>query len=111
MSAEPRRATKFLLISLGWSLGLFALLRTPWVDERLVLPVTQLQKQAADFYAGSPAVPIAVTQECSGTDVLALCLAAILACPVSWRARLAGATGLFVIRRTTDQFVARTPAR
>jgi exosortase/archaeosortase family protein len=38
-------------------------------------------------------VPVAVTAECSGTDVLALCLAAILACPVPWRARLAGATG------------------
>src|SRR6185295_5373450 len=55
--------------------------------------LTQLQKQAADYYAGRPAVPVAVTPECSGTDVLALCLAAILACPVSWRARLAGATG------------------
>ena len=93
MRAKPSRATSFLLAALAWSLGLFALLRTPWVEERLVLPLTQLQKQAADYYAGRPAVPIAVTLECSGTDVLALCLAAILACPVSWRARLAGATG------------------
>ena len=38
-------------------------------------------------------MPVAVTAECSGTDVLALCLAAILACPVPWRARLAGAAG------------------
>ena len=79
MPAEPRRATTFLLAALVWSLGLFALLRTPWVEEQLVLPLTQLQKQAADHYAGSPSVPIAVTLECSGTDVLALCLAAILA--------------------------------
>jgi exosortase/archaeosortase family protein len=93
MPAAPRRATTFLLAALVWSLGLFALLRTPWVEQRLVLPLTQLQQQAADYYAGSPPVPIAVTLECSGTDVLALCLAAILACPVSWRARLAGATG------------------
>ncbi len=61
--------------------------------ERLVLPLTRLQQHAADYYAGRPTVPIAVTPECSGTDVLALCLAAILACPVPWRARLAGATG------------------
>jgi len=93
MPAEPRRATTFLVAALVWSLGLFALLRTPWVEEQLVLPLTQLQKQTADHYAGSPAVPIAVTLECSGTDVLALCLAAILACPVSWRARLAGTAG------------------
>jgi exosortase/archaeosortase family protein len=93
MSAEPRRATTFLLAALVWSLGLFGVLRTRWVEQGLILPLTQLQKQAADHYAGGPPVSIAVTLECSGTDVLALCLAAILACPVSWRARLAGAAG------------------
>jgi exosortase/archaeosortase family protein len=90
---EPARATSFLLPALAWSLGLFALLRSPWAEERLVIPFTQMQKQAADYYAGSPAAPIVVTPECSGTDVLAVCLAAILACPVPWRARLAGAAG------------------
>ena len=117
MSAEPRRATKFLLVAVAWSLGLFALLRTPWVDERLVLPVTRVQKQAADYYAGRPAAPIAVTQECSGTDVLALCLAVILACPVSRRARLAGAAGaiafvlgLNTVRIATLGLAAASPA-
>jgi len=93
MPADSRRATTFLLAALAWSLGLFALLRTPWVEERLVLPVTQLQAQAADYYAGRPRAPIAVTLECSGTDVLALCLAVILACPVPGRARFAGTAG------------------
>jgi exosortase/archaeosortase family protein len=93
MPAEARRATTFLLAALAWSLGLFALVRSPWVEGRLVLPLTQLQKQAADYYSGIPAVPVAVTGECSGTDVLALCLAAIFACPVPWRSRLAGAVG------------------
>jgi exosortase/archaeosortase family protein len=83
----------FLLTALAWSLGLFALLRSPWAEERLVLPLTRLQEQAADYYAGRPPVPVAVTLGCSGTDVLALCLAVILAYPVPWRARLAGATG------------------
>jgi hypothetical protein len=82
-----------VLAALAWSLGLFALLRTPWVEQRLVLPVTQLQAQASDYYAGPSRAPIAVTLECSGADVLALCLAAILACPVSARARLAGTAG------------------
>jgi len=36
---------------------------------------------------------MAVTVECSGTDVLALCLSVILACPVPWRTRLAGVGG------------------
>jgi exosortase/archaeosortase family protein len=90
---EPPRATLFLLTALVWSIGLFALLRSPWVEERLVLPLTRLQEQAADYYAGGLPAPVAVTLDCSGTDVLALCLAAILASPVPWRARLAGATG------------------
>lgn len=93
MRAEPPRATSFLLAALAWSLGLFALLRSSWAEERFVLPFTLLQKQAADYYAGSAPVPVAVTLDCSGTDVLALCLAAILACPVPWRARLAGSAG------------------
>jgi len=107
----------FLLAALVWSLGLFALLRTPWVEEQLVLPLTQLQKQAADHYTGSPSVPIAVTLECSGTDVLALCLAAILACPVSWRGRLAGTAGavafvlgLNTVRIATLDLAAGSPA-
>ncbi|HWW92433.1 MAG TPA: hypothetical protein VN375_03630, partial [Vicinamibacteria bacterium] len=74
----------FLLTALAWSLGLFALLRSPWAEERLVLPLTRLQEQAADYYAGRPPVPVAVTLGCSGTDVLALCLAVILAYPVPW---------------------------
>lgn len=93
MRAQRTRATVFLLSALAWSLGLFALLRSPWAEGRLVVPLTRLQEQTAEFYAGRPPVPVAVTPECSGTDVLALCLAAILACPVSWRARLAGAAG------------------
>ena len=93
MAADPRRATKFLLAALAWSLGLFTFLRASWVEERLVLPVTMLQKQAADHYAGLPTAPVAVTLECSGADVLAFCLATIFACPVSWRARLAGSAG------------------
>ena len=83
----------FLLAGLAWSLGLFTLLRSPWAEERLVLPLTRFQEQAANYYAGPASAPVAVTSECSGTDVLALCLAAILACPVPWRARLAGAAG------------------
>jgi exosortase/archaeosortase family protein len=83
----------FPLKALGWSLGLFALLRTPWVEEHFVLPLTRFQQGAAEFYAGLPTAPISVTIDCSGTDVLALCLASILAWPASWRARVAGAFG------------------
>jgi len=93
MAPDRRRAAVFLLSSLGWSLGLFALLRAPWVEERLVRPATRIQEDAAEYYVGRPAAPIAVTLECSGADVIALCLGVILACPVSWRVRLAGTGG------------------
>ncbi len=83
----------FPIKALGWSLGIFALLRGAWVEENLVLRLTRWQQGAAEFYAGPPAAPISVTVDCSGADVLALCLAAILAWPASWRGRLAGATG------------------
>jgi exosortase/archaeosortase family protein len=117
MPVKPRRGTTFVLAAVVWSLGLFALFRSPWVEERLVLPLTQVQKQTADDYAGRPAVPVAVTLECSGADVLALCLAAILACPVSWRARLGGAAGavafvlgLNTVRIATLGHAAASPA-
>jgi exosortase/archaeosortase family protein len=93
VGARPTRATSFLLAALAWSLGLFALLRSPWGERQLVIPLTQLQEQAAEYFAGRPSARVVVTSECSGTDVAALCLAAILACPVPWRTRLAGATG------------------
>lgn len=79
--------------AVAWSLGLFGLLRSGWVEVNLVLPLTRWQQATAELYAGQPRAPINVTAECSGTDVLALCLAAILAWPASWRARLAGALG------------------
>src|SRR5687767_1515457 len=93
MPSDPRRAQAFVLAALIWSIGLFAFFRAPTVEQRFVLPLTRVQQQAAEHYAGLPAAPIAVTLECSGTDVLALCLAAILACPVAWRMRIAGAVG------------------
>jgi exosortase/archaeosortase family protein len=91
------RSTMFLFAALAWSLGLFVLLRSSWVESEVVLPLTRVQKQAADYYAGVPAMPVAVTAECSAADVLALCLAVVLACPVPWRARLMGAAGALVL--------------
>ena len=81
------------MTALAWSLGLFALVKSPWGETALVLPLTRLQEQAAEQLAGRPSAAITVGAECSGADVLALCVAAVLACPVSWRVRLAGAAG------------------
>ncbi len=117
MTSEPSRATQFLLAALAWSLGLFALLRSSLAEAYVVRPLTEVQRQAALYYAGSPTASITVTSECSGTDVLALCIAAILACPVPWRARLAGAAlgtalvlALNTVRIATLGHAAASPA-
>ena len=87
----PTDAAKFILAGVGTSLGLFALFRLNWTEAHVVLPFTQVQARLAIGVFGTPASPVEATLACSGTDALALCLGAILAYPVTWRARLAGA--------------------
>jgi exosortase/archaeosortase family protein len=86
-------AGEFVATATAWSVGLFAILRLSWVEVHAVLPATQFQGAVAFRVFGSPAVPIEATLACSGTDALALCLAAILAYPTAWRSRIAGAAG------------------
>jgi exosortase/archaeosortase family protein len=85
------RAASFLLRAAAWSLVLFGLLRLTWVEEHGLLPLTQVQGCLAAGLCGTPAQPVTATLACSGADLLAICLGAILAYPVRWRARLAGA--------------------
>ena len=77
----------------AWSLGLFGLLRLSWTEAHLVLPLTRGQGRLAVALFGAPSLPVDVTLACSGADALALCLGAVLAYPVKWRTRLAGAAG------------------
>jgi exosortase/archaeosortase family protein len=86
-------AGEFAARAIVWSLGLFAVLRLSWVEVHAVLPATQFQGAIAVRVFGTPMAPIAATLACSGTDALALCLAAILAYPTAWRSRVAGAAG------------------
>src|SRR5687767_5133478 len=86
-------AVKFALRSVAWSLCFFGLLRLPWIETHALLPFTQLQGAVAVGLFGTSALPVEVTLACSGADALALCLGAILAYPVQWRRRLAGAAG------------------
>jgi exosortase/archaeosortase len=71
----------------AWSLGLFGLLRIPWVVAHVVLPLIGLQAGQAARLFGAPALPVEATLACSGADAIALCLGAILAYPVRWRSR------------------------
>ena len=90
---RPTDAGRFVLWGVAVSLGLFGLLRLPWTESQLVLPLTRMQGELAVTWFGAPALPVEVTLACSGADALALCVAAILAYPVRWWARLAGAAG------------------
>jgi exosortase/archaeosortase family protein len=85
------RAHSFVLRFAAWSLGLFGLLRLPWVESYGIVPLTRLQGRLASPLTTASPLPIDVTLACSGTDVLALCVGAILAYPTRWQSRLAGA--------------------
>ena len=81
------------------------------------MPFTRAQAAAAVGLFGPPALPVEVTLACSGADALALCLGAILAYPVQWRLRLAGAgggaaliLGLNIVRIGTLGRAAASPA-
>jgi exosortase/archaeosortase family protein len=86
-------AVKFALGGVAWSLAFFGLLRLNWTEAHAVLPLTRAQAAVAMGLFGTSALPVEVTLACSGADALALCLGAILAYPVEWRRRLAGAAG------------------
>ena len=86
-------ALRFALRGVAWSLGLFGVLRLSWTEAHAVLPFTQVQAAAAVGLFGPSALPVEVTLACSGADALALCLGALLAYPVQWRWRMAGAAG------------------
>src|SRR5512141_1730076 len=86
-------AVRFALGGVAWSLGLFGLIRLNWTEAHVILPFTRMQGGLAGGLFGTPTLPVAVTLACSGADALALCLGAVLAYPVRWRTRLAGAAG------------------
>jgi exosortase/archaeosortase family protein len=87
----PTPAADFALRAIAWSLGIFGVLRWPWIEARALLPLVHAQGAIAAGIAGTSSLPVDATLACSGADALALCLGAILAYPVSWRHRLGGA--------------------
>jgi exosortase/archaeosortase family protein len=101
----------------AWSLAFFGLLRLNWTEAHAVLPLTRAQAAVAVGLFGTSGLPVEVTLACSGADALALCLGAILAYPVDWRRRLAGAAigtglilGLNTLRIGTLGRMAASPA-
>jgi exosortase/archaeosortase family protein len=91
-------ARNFALRAVAWSLGLFGLLRLAWMEGHVLLPATRAQAAVAAGWFGASSMPVDVTLACSGADASALCMAAVLAYPATWRMRLAGSgAGLALI--------------
>lgn len=89
---------RFTLVTGAWFVGLFGLMRLPWVERTLLTPFAQLQQGVADQLTGAPSNLVYADASCSGGDPMALCAGAILAYPATWGARLRGAVvGLTVI--------------
>ena len=110
-------ALRFALAGLAWGVSFYGLVRLPFVEAHAVVPVTQAQGRAATLLSGLPALPVDVTLACSGMDLMALCLGAVLAYPARWRARVAGAAAgvllillLNTLRIATLGLAATSPA-
>ena len=92
-TATHHAPARFAVGFLAWSLLLFGVLRLGWVEQHVLLPLTTGQAAIAAAVVGPGALPVYAALECSGADVIALCLGAILAYPARWRRRFAGIAG------------------
>ena len=90
---ETRDALKVALAALCYSLLLLGLMRLGWIERVLLLPFTEFQAGLAESLGWTRSRAVVVSLSCSGSDVLALCMGAISAYPVSRRARLVGCLG------------------
>ncbi len=88
-----RETLRFLLTVALWVTGLFGVLRIPLVRDHVVLPLARVQGLVAAWGHGPGPLPVTVTLECSGTDVMALLVAVLLSYPSPWGRRLWGAAG------------------
>ncbi len=88
----------FLARAALWVLGLFALIRVPWVEQNLLLPFASFQGRMGCALVGTPPDSVYIGLSCTGADPMALVIGAVLAFPVLWRRRIAGcALGLAII--------------
>jgi exosortase/archaeosortase family protein len=90
-TSSGRDAYRFVVIALLWALLFFGLFRLSITQTCVLLPLTSAQGDVARWLVGLPRLSMAITLDCSASDVMALCLAFTLAYPVRWRQRLGGA--------------------
>ena len=95
--ADGNAMLRFTLVTGAWFVGLFGLMRLPWVERTLLTPFAKLQQGVADQLTGAPSDLVYADASCSGGDPLALCAGAIFAFPATWGARLRGAAVGFTL--------------
>ena len=96
--ADGNGMLRFTLTIGAWFIGLFGLMRLPWVERTLLTPFAQAQQGVSDQLTGAPSDLVYADASCSGGDPMALCMGAIFAFPATWGARLRGvAVGLTLI--------------
>ena len=88
---------RFTLVTGAWFVGLFGLMRLPWVERVVLTPFAEVQQRVADQLTGAPSDLVYADASCSGGDPLALCAGAIFAFPATWGARLRGAAVGFTL--------------
>ena len=94
---EGNAMLRFTLVTGAWFVGLFGLMRLPWVERVLLTPFADVQQRVADQLTGAPSDLVYAGASCSGGDPLALCAGAIFAFPATWGARLRGAAVGFTL--------------
>jgi S-adenosylmethionine decarboxylase len=106
----------FLAKAVLWNLALFGLLRLPWIADPIVNAAIGFQTSLIAWYGARPHPGIVVAANCSGVDVVALCLGIVLSYPAIWRRRISGALmgvvtiiGLNAVRIATLNAVAGSP--
>ena len=96
--AEGNAMFRFTLITGAWFVGLFGLMRLPWVERVLLTPFAEVQQRVADQLTGAPSDLVYAGASCSGGDPLVLCAGAIFVFPATWGSRLrAVAVGFTII--------------
>lgn len=96
--AQGHPELRFLASALALGLGFIGLFRVPWVQSELLIPFALGQQKVAGWALGLERLPVVVDFSCTGADVMALCLASVLAFPASLVDRLRGAAiGLALI--------------
>ena len=106
---EKNPMLRFSLVIGAWFVGLFGLMRLPWVERELLTPFAEIQQGVADQLTGAPSDLVYADASCSGGDPLALCAGAIFAFPATWGARLRGAAVGFTVIHRPEHRTARQP--